>query len=76
MSLLKRDENEATKGSAAGALQNLSRETASRLMIRKLDAVEPLLHLLVAAETQSQICAAGKVPNAISFQVATTLMTL
>jgi hypothetical protein len=40
---------------AAGTLQNMSRETASRLLIRKLDAVPELSVLLSAPDLQAQV---------------------
>ena len=39
-------------GSAAGALQNVSREVASRMVVRELDAVCPLAELLSAPDLQ------------------------
>ena len=50
-------------GSAAGALQNLSRETTARKEIRDLGAVVPLTDLLFGDDVQSQVCAAGAVLN-------------
>ena len=50
-------------GSAAGALQNLSRESASRAEILQLGAVPPLSDLLFGSDVQSQVCAAGAILN-------------
>ena len=50
-------------GSAAGALQNLSRETSARKEIRQLGAVVPLADLLFGDDVQSQVCAAGAILN-------------
>ena len=50
-------------GSAAGALQNLSRESNSRSEILSLGAVVPLSDLLFGSDVQSQVCAAGAILN-------------
>ena len=42
----------AVCGSAAGALQNVSREVASRMVVRELDTVCPLAELLAAPDLQ------------------------
>lgn len=39
-------------GSAAGALQNVSREVASRMIIREMDTVCPLADLLSSSDLQ------------------------
>lgn len=59
MDALKNDVDIAIKGSAAGTFQNISRETASRLSLQHLGAVEPLVRLLRVSDIQAQICAAG-----------------
>ena len=53
----------AVCGSAAGALQNLSREAAARKEARELGAVVPLGDLLFGTDAQSQVCAAGAILN-------------
>ena len=53
----------AVCGSAAGALQNLSREAAARKEARELGAVVPLGDLLFGTDVQSQVCAAGAILN-------------
>lgn len=52
-------------GSAAGALQNVSREVASRLLIRDSDAIKSLIKLLQSTEVQTQVCAAGALLNVL-----------
>eukprot|EP00965_Chrysotila_dentata_P208449 6184699-Pleurochrysis_carterae.AAC.1 len=52
-------------GSAAGALQNLSREINARDEIHTLGAVVPLTDLLFGDDVQSQVCAAGAILNII-----------
>ena len=52
-------------GSAAGALQNLSRESSSREEIRELGAVIPLSDLLLGEDVQAQVCAAGAILNVL-----------
>lgn len=42
-------------GSAAGALQNVSREVASRMMIAELDVAAPLARLLSSEEVSVQV---------------------
>lgn len=44
--------SEAAAASAAGAVQNLSREAASRQIIQQLGAVQPLSQLLSAQQLQ------------------------
>ena len=53
----------AVCGSAAGALQNLSRESSARQEIRDTGAVVPLADLLFGDDVQSQVCAAGAILN-------------
>ena len=53
----------AVFGSAAGALQNVSREVASRRIIRDAGAAEPLATLLMGGDVQAQVCAAGALLN-------------
>jgi hypothetical protein len=53
----------AVCGSAAGALQNLSRESSARREIREMGAVVPLADLLFGDDVQSQVCAAGAILN-------------
>ncbi|MEW5317530.1 MAG: hypothetical protein WDW38_008818 [Sanguina aurantia] len=57
-------------GSAAGTLQNVSREVASRLIIRSLDAVPPLARLLSSSDLQAQVCAAGALLNILGPDMA------
>eukprot|EP00898_Chlorokybus_atmophyticus_P006496 jgi/Chlat1/6848/Chrsp51S06566 len=61
VSLLSDTAHPAVQAAAAGALQNVSREVASRMIIRELYAVPPLAELLVG--TDMQVCAAGALLN-------------
>lgn len=45
----------AVAGSAAGALQNVSRELASRMQIREMDAVPALADLLSCEDVHAQV---------------------
>lgn len=54
---LSRSSDCTTGGSAAGALQNVSREVASRMVIRDLDTICPLADLLSSTDLQVDLLA-------------------
>jgi hypothetical protein len=49
--------------SAAGCLQNISREDTSRFMIQNCGGVPPLTELLFVEHLHTQACAAGALLN-------------
>jgi hypothetical protein len=55
--------------SAAGAIQNLSREQLSKEMIREVGGVPPLMDLLFGRDVQTQVCAAGALLNILGPQL-------
>ena len=62
---LLRHEHQAVTASAAGALQNVAREVASRMIICDMDCIHPLADLLSSPDMHAQVCAAGALLNVI-----------
>lgn len=60
---LLRHEQQHIAASAAGALQNVAREVASRMVICDTECVQPLADLLSSNNVQAQVCAAGALLN-------------
>lgn len=60
---LLKHEQQQIAASAAGALQNVAREVASRMVICDTDCVKPLADLLSSPNVQAQVCAAGALLN-------------
>lgn len=59
MKILQTEKDDALKGSVAGGIQNLSREAASRLLIKQFGAVDALVALLSSTDVQASVCSAG-----------------
>lgn len=60
----------ATAASAAGTLQNVAREVASRLLICDLQCTPQLATLLSSADVTAQVCAAGALLNILGPSVS------
>jgi hypothetical protein len=62
--------NLSVAASAAGALQNLAREVASRLLIWDMECTGALAALVATGDAQAQVCAAGALLNILGPHVS------
>jgi hypothetical protein len=67
---LLRDTDLQVAASAAGTLQNIAREVASRLMICDMDCTDALTALLCCGDSAAQVCAAGALLNILGPHVS------
>ena len=70
LAALLRDSDVHIAASAAGTLQNVAREVASRMVICDMDCTEALAALLSCGDTTAQVCAAGALLNILGPQVS------
>jgi Armadillo/beta-catenin-like repeat len=65
LATLLRAEDTTVASSAAGTLQNVAREVASRMVVADLDCTADFARLLASRDAHAQVCAAGALLNVL-----------